>query len=49
MLHRPDKRRLPVAFIPNGSGNDTCMGLSISNIEIALDYIIKGEIVRMDI
>ena len=24
MLHRRDKKRLPIAFIPNGSGNDLC-------------------------
>ena len=24
MLHRKDKKRLPIAFIPNGSGNDLC-------------------------
>lgn len=23
MLHRADKKKLPVGFIPNGSGNDT--------------------------
>lgn len=23
LLHRPDKKRLPIAFLPNGSGNDT--------------------------
>jgi len=23
MLQRPDKRRVPIAFIGNGSGNDT--------------------------
>jgi len=32
MLHRPDKRRVPVAFIPNGSGNDLCVTLMIDSI-----------------
>jgi len=32
MLQRLDKRRLPVAFIPNGSGNDLCATLLIDSI-----------------
>lgn len=23
LLHRPDKKRIPIAFVGNGSGNDT--------------------------
>ena len=48
MLHRKDKRKLPVAFIPNGSGNDLCRSLEIYHIDTALDYIVKGDTFRMD-
>jgi len=49
MLHRADKRRVPVAFVPNGSGNDLCGTLMIDSINRSLDYIVKGDIFRMDI
>jgi diacylglycerol kinase (ATP) len=48
MLHRKDKKRIPVAFIPNGSGNDLCLSLKIHDLDAALDYIVKGEIIRID-
>jgi diacylglycerol kinase (ATP) len=48
LLHRNDKKRLPVAFIPNGSGNDLCASLKITDVDVALDYIIKGEIIKID-
>lgn len=41
MLHREDKKRLPVGFIPNGTGNDMCRGLGIRDYEVALNYITK--------
>jgi diacylglycerol kinase family enzyme len=49
MLHRNDKRRLPVAFVPNGSGNDTLRALNVFDINKALDYIVKGDLIKMDI
>lgn len=49
MLYRPDKRRLPVAFIPNGSGNDTLRALGVTTLEKALDYIIKGDLLKVDV
>lgn len=48
LLHRKDKKRLPVAFIPNGSGNDLCVSLKITDLDVALDYIVKGEIIKID-
>lgn len=48
MLHRKDGRQLPVAFIPNGSGNDTLRGLDVFDLDKALDYIIKGDIIKID-
>lgn len=49
MLHRKDKRRLPIAFIPNGSGNDTCLQFSANDVGKALDFIVKGNIIKYDI
>ena len=49
MLHRLDKKRLPVAFIPNGSGNDTLRALEVFDIAKALDYIVRGDIIKVDV
>ncbi len=49
MLHRADKRRLPVGFIPNGSGNDTLRSLWVTDAAKALDYIIKGDLLKVDV
>ena len=32
MLHRTDKKKIPVAFIPNGTGNDASRALSIYDV-----------------
>jgi diacylglycerol kinase family enzyme len=32
MLHREDKKKIPVGFIPNGSGNDTLRSLSVIDV-----------------
>lgn len=39
MLARPDGKKIPIAMIPNGSGNDLCTSLGIMNLNDALDYI----------
>lgn len=49
MLHRADKKKIPVGFIPNGSGNDTTIQLGATDIGKALDYIVKGDLVRYDV
>jgi diacylglycerol kinase family enzyme len=33
MMFRQDKKRIPIAMIPNGSGNDTCKSIGINSIE----------------
>ena len=49
MLHRADKKKIPVAFIPNGSGNDTLRGLNVFDVNQALDYIVKGDLIKLDL
>lgn len=48
MLNREDKLKLPVVFLPNGSGNDLCNALGISSLKIALDYLVSGQCIHMD-
>ena len=49
MLHRIDKKRLPVGFIPNGSGNDTLRSLGVTDAAKALEYIVKGDLLKVDL
>lgn len=48
MLNRDDKLKIPVAFLPNGSGNDLCNALGIMSLEIGLNYLVKGHCIKMD-
>jgi diacylglycerol kinase family enzyme len=48
-MFRQDKKKIPVAFIPNGSGNDTCKSIGVSTIEEALKYIEKGDLLKVDL
>lgn len=48
LLFREDKKKIPLAFIPNGSGDDCCNSLGIMSVDHALDYICKGEIIKCD-
>jgi diacylglycerol kinase family enzyme len=48
MLFRSDKKRVPIAIIPNGSGNDMAFALKITDVDIALNYIIKGHSIKVD-
>ena len=49
MMFRDDKKKVPLAFIPNGSGNDTCKSIGIFSIDQAIDYIKKGDLVKIDL
>ena len=51
MLMRKDQLRLPIGLIPNGSGNDfnSSFGVVKSNIDLALDFIIKGNTMKIDV
>lgn len=48
MLSRQDGRKIPIALLPNGSGNDLCNALGIWSLDHALDYICKGEAIPLD-
>jgi len=50
MLARPDKKRLPVGLIPTGKSNDMArsIGLQAGAIDLAIDYIVKGEVIAVD-
>jgi diacylglycerol kinase family enzyme len=40
---------MPIAFIPNGSGNDTLRSISVFDLDKALDYIVKGDLIKIDL
>jgi diacylglycerol kinase family enzyme len=48
-MRRVDKKKLPIGLIPNGSGNDTCTGFLIDKLSEALNYIKKGDLVKVDL
>jgi len=33
LFFREDKKKIPIAFLPNGTGNDFCINLSLENID----------------
>lgn len=49
MFHRADKKTLPIAFIPKGKSNDICSDMSIESVDRALDFIIKGQVIKLDL
>ena len=49
MLQRSDGAKLPIGLIPNGSGNDLIGCLGIKSVEQALSWLIKSDVVKMDV
>lgn len=49
LFYREDKKKIPLAFLPNGTGNDFCINLSLESIDKGLDYIVKGDLIKTDI
>ena len=51
LLRRPDKKRVPIGFLPNGSGDDTCgsLGIDVNDVEMGLEYVAKGDLIKIDI
>lgn len=48
LMNRKDGLRLPVGFVPNGTGNDTVMNFGVTKFEQALDFIVKGDLIKID-
>lgn len=49
MMHRDDKRKVPLAFMPNGSGNDCCRAFNLETVQHGLDSILKADIIKVDL
>ena len=51
LMRRQDKKKIPVGLIPNGSGDDACgcLGLQINDTLNGLNFILKGDIIKVDI
>ena len=49
MMFRADKKKVPIALIPNGTGNDLCNSVGVKSIEQALAFIKKGDLIQMDL
>lgn len=50
-MSRKDGKKVPVCYIPNGSGDDAAGGIGIpyNNIERALSYVRKGNTIKHDV
>jgi diacylglycerol kinase family enzyme len=49
MMFRADKQRVPIALIPNGTGNDLCNSVGVKTVEQALAFLKKGDLIQMDL
>ena len=51
LMRRKDKKKIPIGVLPNGSGDDLCgnIGIDVGNFDLALEYIIKGDTMKIDI
>lgn len=49
MMFRSDKKKVPIALVPNGSGNDTCISVGLHSIDQAIEYIKKGDLLKCDL
>ena len=42
IMTRKDGKKLPIGFLPNGTGNDMCGAIELDNVEQGLQYLAKG-------
>jgi diacylglycerol kinase family enzyme len=49
MMFRKDRQKVPIALIPNGTGNDLCKTIGLETINEALSYLKKGDVIKMDL
>jgi len=49
LMRRADKRKIPMGFIPGGTGNDFCTNFCNETFERGIDYLVKGQLIKTDI
>lgn len=49
LMIRSDKKKLPICFLPNGTGNDLCGALSLDNFQMGLNALVKGNTIKVDL
>lgn len=49
LLKRRDGKKVPIALLPNGSGNDACGGIKVDTMEQAISYLVKGDTIKLDV
>ena len=49
LMSRKDKKKLPICFLPNGSGNDLCGALNLNQFKTGLTALVKGDIIKVDL
>lgn len=42
LMRRPDKKKVPIGFLPGGTGNDFCSNFCNDSINRGLDFLVKG-------
>jgi diacylglycerol kinase family enzyme len=48
-MMRKDGKKLPIGFLPNGTGNDMCGAIELDNVEQGLQYLAKGNTIKVDV
>jgi sphingosine kinase len=49
MMLRDDKEKIPIAILPNGSGNDMCRNFFLETIDKGLHYLKTGNSIKIDL
>ena len=49
LMSRKDKKKLPICFLPNGSGNDLCGALNLNKFETGLNALVQGDVIKVDL
>lgn len=49
LMWRQDGKRIPLGFIPNGTGNDICLDMKILDYQTALKFIVAGDLIKNDL
>jgi diacylglycerol kinase (ATP) len=49
VLKRPDGKKVPIALLPNGTGNDACGGIKVDTMDEGLNYLVAGDVIYLDV